>query len=360
MSQVLDEALNDLKLNEAFADSMPKWIKDRMIYLVRGRNYRTFDKYPELRNQKAVDYSNRYEGPTNLFTILTNAGYNLSKMEFTNVDVPNSINDELFENPDALTFVHYVSDNDDKIWVPGINDEERFIGDDGRYHKFGAFNNSNFKKYAKHIVQADLNADTTHLSNYTLNKDKELGTLYNGKPLNYGWYTMYDNATQSQKITDKNVLNRRASKKDSYNTDLFDKSGYFRGSTQGQLSTRLKAELNKIKNKKIPELVIKTENEIKDLNDMISNYVQSQIKNISITDYSTSTDLINTITRRYINLMSSFNNLKWYLDRDVERIKNNPDRDFSTDTVNQLKTVNDNINEIKNVCSGYEKTFLVW
>jgi len=93
---------------------------------------------------------------------------------------------------------------------------------------------------------------------------------------------------------------------------------------------------------------------------MISNYVQSQIKNISITDYSTPTDLINTITRRYNNLMSSFGSLKWYLDRDVERIKNNPDRDFSTDTVNQLKTVNDNINEIKNVCSGYEKTYLIW
>ena len=360
MSQILDEALNDLKLNEAFSNSMPQWMKDRMIFSVPGSWQEKVKKHPNVRNLKYPDYSNRYAGPQNLFNILTNFGYNLSKMEFTNVEIPNSINDELFENPDALTFVHYVSDSDDKIWVPGINDEERFLGDDGRYHKFGSFNNANFKKYAKDIVQSDLNAETTHLTDYTMNKDKKLNALYNGKPINYNWETEYDSTTGSKFIRDKNILNRRAVKGDVINSEFFDKSGYFRGSKEGELSNRLKTELKKIKNKKTPNLVFKAEEDIKNLNDMISAYVQSQLKKISIDDYDDYATSVSNILFEYKQLIPNFNRLKMFLMDDIERLKTNPDGDFSDSTVTRLKIVNDEINKIKNICSGYEQTSLVW
>lgn len=270
MSYILDEALNTL--HEAFSDSVPHWFRTRLQYSTKPNvwaiSQKLMNKNPDLGSQHATVYGSRYSGETNLLNLLKSAGYDPSSFSVVEMEVPQSLQDEVFSNPDALPVFHIVSNNDDKVWVQGINDNEKFLDDDNKEQAFKYMNNAKLKKYVKDFAYIDLAAPETHQSDLTLSRDRLQGKIYSGKPIGYS--TNYGTGA----LINPELQNRRANfDVDTINKSLFDKSGYFRGAEAGELSSRLKEQLKKLQNKKIPKRVLEFEKQILNLQGLLNRYL---------------------------------------------------------------------------------------
>jgi len=164
--QRLDEAIENLKLNEAFSDSMPDWLRRRMQKdsMKPVKFYNKFGSDPSSFNLKNHEFPARYQGETNLARLFLKNGYDLSKMNVISAPVPDSMDNDISEDPMNLVIYHIVTPEDDKIYVPGLNDDERYTTEADKQSAFKYLNNTSFKKYVKDFAYVRLDDDSTHVS----------------------------------------------------------------------------------------------------------------------------------------------------------------------------------------------------
>lgn len=186
MSTLLENAIKKLNtLDEAFSDTMPDWMRQGFQSYAKHRKGNFNTPFSQAR------YGSRYQGEQNLFNLLLNAGYDVSKMNVITAPVPSKLDDEIFDNPDVLPVFHIVTPNDNKIWIQGINDQEQFLDENGKESKFSYMNNAKLKKYVKDFAYIDLSAPETHSIEKTTNPEE--AKLYSGKPINYRLYRNWAN-----------------------------------------------------------------------------------------------------------------------------------------------------------------------
>ena len=252
MSTLLESAIKKLNtLDEAFSDTMPDWMRQGFQSYVKHRKGNFNTPFSQAR------YGSRYQGEQNLFNLLLNAGYDLSKMTVVSAPVPNKLEDEIFDNPDALPVFHIVTPNDNKIWIQGINDQEQFLDENGKESKFSYMNNAKLKKYVKDFAYIDLSAPETHSVEKTT--DPNDAKLYSGKPVDYNKVSRYSDkqGLSLTKLNDRRFAFGKDRLKGYYgdkpDTELFDKSGYYHGDQL--ISDTLRQKLKDYKNKRIPQRV---------------------------------------------------------------------------------------------------------
>lgn len=356
MSYILDEALNTL--HEAFSDSVPHWFRTRLQYSTKpnawGISQKLMNKNPDLASQRSPMYGSRYSGETNLLNLLKSAGYDPSSFSVVEMEVPQSLQDEVFSNPDALPVFHIVTNNDDKVWVQGINDNEKFFDDDNKEQAFKYMNNAKLKKYVKDFAYIDLAAPETHQSDLTLSRDRLQGRIYSGKPIGYS--TTYKGVLSNPELGSR----RFDPAKDTGSSSLFDKSGYFRGAVAGELSARLKKELAKIQNKKIPKRVLELEKQILNLQGLLNQYLSQTFDydQLSGVDTYMFGDEQKSVLTKVGNLIRYWEDTQQHLDRDLRQ---DPNREsFSRNTESALNDTIQLFNELSEFLDKYKTTYFTW
>lgn len=262
MSYILDEALGNLKLDEAFSDSMPQWMRSRMQQSAKG-----------FGGIGGSIYGSRHSGETNLLKLIIKAGYDPSKLNIQTLPVPETFDDPIFNDPDKLPVLHVVSDKDSRdslVWIMGINDEERFYDKNGRERPFKTINNkAQLKDYIKDFAVIDLSLDDTHQPDSTVNRDHNINRQYSGKGQNIGVVYDYGSHAYSKLGGVNDPKNYRIKDTDQVGLpysgsqdvkDYFDKSGYFRGS--GIISPLLKSKLKEYSKSLIPKKLLKYEQDL--------------------------------------------------------------------------------------------------
>lgn len=387
MSYILDEALSVLK--EAYSDSLPKWFRTRLQsqspdsimgkLMSATRNLSNAeaekdlypDKYEKAKNrvdslnrkygdafkQKSPTYGSRYSGETNLVNLLKAAGYDPSSFSVVEMAVPESMQDDIFSNPDALPVFHIVSNYDDKVWVQGINDNEKFFDDDNKEQAFKYMNNVKLKKYVKDFAYIDLAAPETHQSDSTLSRDKSQGILYSGDPINYT--TRWG---EIKHLSNPELETRRFTDRDraGFDKNLFDKSGYFRGDVEGKLSSRLKEQLKKVQNKKIPKRVLDLEKQILSLQSQLTQYLSqsfdySELKGVDVYNFGREQK---NIIQTFGSLISYWKTTQQYLESDLQE---DPNRDSFSDVVESyLRSTINVFNDLSQALDKYKTTYFTW
>lgn len=213
------------KLKEAFSPSMPKWLRNLML-----KNY-------------LQDSTRQFNAPKKLFSLLNSLGYDLSKAEFVEIPVPQTLQDPIFYDYQKLPIIHIVTDNDDTFMIPGITDELKYTNNNHDLRVFKQFNNKNLKDYGKDAVYIDLSKNTHMIPQDVLNRPG-INKFYQGNAFDWsdrgaGHYMNSLSSDEKQKLkqsnrSTKNVRNRYF--------PLLDKSGFYRGDEI--ISDRLKTALN--------------------------------------------------------------------------------------------------------------------
>lgn len=129
---------NKYKLEEAFDDSMPKWLKDRLAYsAIRNGNSKTHsnkvrsyidngasDKYPDqpVASFQQNRSTGEYGWELGLASQFLKAGVDLSKVKIVEAPVPNKI-PRITKNNQIIPI--FLLENG-QVWAKGINDREEY------------------------------------------------------------------------------------------------------------------------------------------------------------------------------------------------------------------------------------------
>lgn len=323
MSRILDEALEKLNLQEAFSDSAPSWLKDRLqngAAWSRNKPLKGGNLYSDRKSKKSATNS--------LFDLLLKTGYNVSKMNVVSAPVPQTWSDPIFEDPDKLPVLHVVTDDDDQVYIPGINDNFKYMSG-GREIAFKYLfgNNSQLKKLVKDFAYIDLTSEDTHIKDDVLGRDELNKVRYSGKP-DYSTSSAISYYAQHDK--NQRMSNAQRGKLSSYKTSGFDKSGYYRGDEV--LSDRLRDVLKKYKTEQLPKIFLDLEQKIIDTRQMIlsqsrlgddgkintqKNSINQTIRYFNkltgiIDQYQTYSSYINPTTGQFPNWVD-YNSVKRYI-----------------------------------------------
>ena len=265
MSYILEEAIQNLKkMDEAITDTAPQWLRTRLQFNAPNISASTRKANPDIDKQHYSSFGSRYRGEKNLFKLLTNAGYDISKMDVITDNVPDKMEDPVFDSPDYLPILHLVSTNDDKVWIPGINDQEEFVDDNGKSFKFKYMNNSKLKNYAKDFAKIDLTSEKTHIPQDTVNRDPNKSIAYSGEKIRFGWSPDTDIIEAGRRF--------RKGYDSAYDEREFDKSGYYRG--ENVINQELRKRLQQYKGKLGPKKLLKLQDAVVDLQDLVDEYIQ--------------------------------------------------------------------------------------
>lgn len=349
MSHILEEAIQNLKkIDEAITDTAPHWLRTRLQYSAPKLGPSTKRANPDIAKQNRASYGSRYRGEENLFKLLTNAGYDISQMDVITDKVPDTLDDPIFDSPDYLPVLHFVSMNDDKVWIPGINDQEAFTDDTGKDFKFKYMNNSKLRNFVKDFAKIDLNSDKTYIPQEKItNRSAGKSVAYSGQSINYGYNP------------DSSILaaGRRYRKgyDSSYDENRFDKSGYYRGS--GVVNQDLRNKLQKYKAKLGPKKMLKLQDAVVDLQELVDEYMQQPS---SKADFGSQlSDKINAksgILNAYSHLIKEIIDLQDIVQRDIQWY----DGEISNNTVNRI---DNNFKDIKNFedrLSSVKPAVFIW
>lgn len=125
--KLLNESLeNKYKLDEAFDESMPKWLGDRLGYENLFYNKRDMNKAVDKYGDQARSYykqnrkTNEYGGELSLINQFLKHGIDLSKVKVTEAPVPDKVPRITKKNQIIPIFLF----DNGQIWAKGINDRE--------------------------------------------------------------------------------------------------------------------------------------------------------------------------------------------------------------------------------------------
>lgn len=367
MSTILEEALENLKvLDEAFSDSMPDWLVARLqrfapTYGAASSKIRNGRKLP-FRNslidqQKSPSHGRQWFGDDNFFNLFLRAGYNLSKLPIIPKEIPNKLDDPIFDDPDLLPILHLVSNKDDKIWVPGLNDDEQFQDNDGKWFKFKYMNNKRLKEYVKDLVCADLSKEEAHIPQEIYQRDSINRALYSGQPLHYGDLDrVYEKPYEKNRRYNFNRDSRYYSGDDPKR--YFDKSGYYTG--KGIINYDLQNRLEKYKAKFGFQKFIDIQNKMQQLQDAVVQYVNQQdvlAQDLRTSNYLSQSQDIRLILEEYQNVVRKFLRAQEVIDNATNRNQELEPYFVST----ELKNLNLNIDHCLGIVpTGFNAATFVW
>lgn len=147
----LNEKLFENKLlTEKFSDSMPKWLKDRMLFTkpTMGRSPNIADqraryqsKGHDMDSQTRPKFGPRAKTRDSIYSAFTKLGINLDSANFhEDGDIPTSSRDPRLKEPNIPIFLlqgeDIWGDPYNQVYAKGVNDDELFAGDTDKYLKF--------------------------------------------------------------------------------------------------------------------------------------------------------------------------------------------------------------------------------
>lgn len=273
---ILNEKLfNEEVLNEKFSDSMPQWLKDRLIYT--SRNYtRTDDrahneytkrsyKNLDVTNQRNDRYGDRSPA-TPLFDEFLRKGYNLDSVNVVEGDVPEKASDPRLKEPNIPIFLLKDSSGRTQVYAKGINDNELAYFDD----RDRAF---------KYLPMKDLLANCVGFA-YIDSLDtsnQNVGEKRNNRAAFRNWNSNIENPVRRYT---GNEVDSDGEVRVGWNYYNIDKSGYIIN------PNKLKKRLAKLKAKNPQKLLDKLYKEISDIKkDFTQFYSEIDIADMSSSDY---------------------------------------------------------------------------
>ena len=147
----LNEKLFENKLlTEKFSDSMPKWLKDRMLFTKprMGRSPNRDDqraryqsKGYDMDSQTIPQFGSRAKTRDSIYDAFTKLGINLDSANFhEDGDIPTSSRDPRLKEPNIPIFLLQGTDPwgqpYNQVYAKYVNDDELFAGDVDKYLKF--------------------------------------------------------------------------------------------------------------------------------------------------------------------------------------------------------------------------------
>lgn len=125
----LNESLNkkyiveDINLTEAFDESFPEWLKDRIVTIKKyQKNWRSIpdDQRPRYKNSRKGEDAYSSSDNKSLFTKSLNKGIDFTKTKVIEGPIPEKRTDERLKEPNIPIWLF----PDGQVYIEGINDDE--------------------------------------------------------------------------------------------------------------------------------------------------------------------------------------------------------------------------------------------
>ena len=334
---ILNEMLFEHKqLNEKFSDSMPNWLRSRLLYLkspVKDRDkYR--NKGYNMDNQLYPNYSRRGSSRS-LFWLFQDKGIDLDSAEFIDDGtIPTSSKDFRLKEPYIPIFLLEESSGmkRSQVYAKGINDDEIFELD-GEGKKLGRVRPKNLLPYCRAFCYLD-----------------------SSNPNNFKAATKKSERKQMERELDSSPL-RRYNKKEReyYSWRNYDKSGYLIN------PKRLKDRLDDYYVKNYSKLVQKLYKRISDIkNDFAQIFMDTDIRDADARnndDFLTIFNNYDGLNRQLMTLITTYNNFVSSLNNAAD-IQDENERDSRIKRV--VKSYNSTLNDgIKKLESSAERVLSV-
>lgn len=300
-----EKFFNEEVLNEKFSDSMPQWLKDRLIYTSRnysrtdGKNDGAFGKRSYKNLDKTTQRTDRFgqrSDDTPLFSEFLKHGYDLDSVNVTEGDVPEKASDPRLKEPNIPIFLLQDSAGRTQVYAKGINDNELAYFDD----RDRAFKYLSTKDLLSHCVGFAY-IDSSDASNQNVGEKRSNRAAFRSWNSNVG--------NPVRRYTGDEV-DSGGEVKVGWNYYNIDKSGYIIN------PNKLKNRLAKLKAKNPQKLLDKLYKEISDIKrDFTQFYSEIDIADMSSSDYDKifgssgfNKDLTYVI-RKYNNLVEQVENI---------------------------------------------------
>lgn len=275
---ILNEKLfNEEILTEKFSDSMPQWLKDRLIYT--SRNYRRADgkninnlnkrsyKNLDKTNQVTDTYGDRSD-KTRLFNEFLKKGYDLDSVNVIEGPIPEKRSDPRLKEPNIPIFLLQDDDGKTQVYAKGINEEELGYFD----NKYRAFKYTPMKDLLAHCIGFAY-IDSSDTSNQNVGEKRADRTAFRN-------WNNSDSTKSNIRRFRSDELNAAGSVEVGYKYYGVDKSGYIIN------PDKFKDRLSKLKAKNPQKLLDKLYKKISDIKrDFTQFYSEIDIADMNSSDY---------------------------------------------------------------------------